>query len=234
MSLAPGFEMSPFICSGQRWSEMGQHMLQMLLHHTFDGVLVVDERARVVVFNPAAEKMTGLSAGRVLGRSIQTLGEFCVLLRRVYGNGRPHNGEICLPEPPAMVVNRLPVAQEELKNYAWPGNVRELEGFVERYVALGEEDTDRLTTFRSLLQKLQLRQLGAVVPDQQVLVLQLGKMEEMERQIIEQAMGIVRGGKGELARLLGLSRTTLWKKLKKYRLDGSVVLGRESKPALEG
>lgn len=481
MSLAPGFEISPFICSGQRWGEMSQHMLQVLLHHAFDGVLVVDDWARVVVFNPAAEKMTGLSAGRVLGRSIQTLGEFCALLRRVYGNGRPQNGEICLPEPPAVVVNRLPVALEdgrsgllvifqllesnsrqaerngelrrqgltarfsfsdivgesavlaeavrqarkytrsdaallitgesgtgkelfaqsihnesgrrsgpfvaincaalpenlleselfgyeegaftgakkggkrglfvlasggtifldevgdlspalqarllrvlqqkevlpvggqrvipvdvrvisatnrhlagavergefrmdlyyrlnvlhldipplrrrledvpllfkhffrritgaegvpewpvpdrvldELKNYAWPGNVRELEGFVERYVALGEEDMDRLTTFRSLLQKLQLRQLGAAVSDQQVLVLQLGSMEEMERQIIEQAMGLVRGGKGELARLLGLSRTTLWKKLKKYRLDSNVSLGRASKPAMEG
>jgi len=41
-------------------------------------------------------------------------------------------------------------------------------------------------------------------------------IEEMERQIIEQAMELVGGSKGELARVLGLSRTTLWKKLKKF------------------
>ncbi|MBF7082712.1 sigma 54-interacting transcriptional regulator [Desulfallas sp. Bu1-1] len=106
---------------------------------------------------------------------------------------------------------------EELKSYLWPGNVRELEGFVERYVALGEEDTANFTTFRSLLQKMkQNHHAEASIHDKQVLVLKLGNMEEMERQIIEQAMELVGGGKGELARVLGLSRTTLWKKLKKF------------------
>ncbi len=107
---------------------------------------------------------------------------------------------------------------EELKTYPWPGNVRELEGFVERYVALGEEDNVNFTTFRNLLHKLkQKHQAGELLRDRQVLLLKLGSMEEMERQIIEQAVKIVGGGKAELARVLGVSRTTLWKKLKKYR-----------------
>lgn len=106
---------------------------------------------------------------------------------------------------------------EGLKNYLWPGNVRELEGFVERYVALGEEDNVNFTTFRSLLQKMrQNHHVEASIHDQQVLIVKLGNMEEMERQIIEQAIEMVGGGKGELARVLGLSRTTLWKKLKKF------------------
>ncbi|MFZ5590716.1 MAG: sigma-54 interaction domain-containing protein [Bacillota bacterium] len=447
---------------------MSHHLLPVLLNNVFDGVLVVDERARVVVFNPAAEKITGLLAGRVLGRSIQSLGEFSALVKRIYGDGRPLTGELFLPEVPALTVKRVPVALgdgrtgllitfqlaersnkpeqknpdlrrrgltarysfndivgesavmaeticqarkytrsdaailitgesgtgkelfaqsihnesgrrhgpfvavncaalpeslleselfgyeegaftgakkggkrglfvlasggsifldeigdlspalqarllrvlqqkevlpvggqrvipvdvrvisatnrnlseavergefrmdlyyrlnvlhlhipslrqrledlpllfkhffqrlteaegiagwpvpdrvlDELKNYPWPGNVRELEGFVERYVALGEEEPRKFTTFRGLLQKLQQKRRGAAAADQQVLVLQLGRMEEMERQIIEQVMEMVGGGKGELARLLGYSRTTLWKKLKKYGCGGA-------------
>lgn len=105
---------------------------------------------------------------------------------------------------------------EELKGYLWPGNIRELEGFVERYIALGEEDTVNHVTFRSLLKKMkQNNQVEKSLHNNQVLLVKLGEMEDMEHQIIEQAMEMVGGSKGELAKMLGLSRTTLWKKLKK-------------------
>ncbi|WP_027364261.1 sigma-54-dependent Fis family transcriptional regulator [Desulfotruncus alcoholivorax] len=106
---------------------------------------------------------------------------------------------------------------EDLKTYLWPGNVRELEGFVERYVALGEDDEKGVTTFRKLLKKMKQNRHGESFPcdSGQVLMVKLSSMEDMERQVIEQAADIVEGGKGELAKILGLSRTTLWKKLKK-------------------
>ena len=105
----------------------------------------------------------------------------------------------------------------KLKTYMWPGNVRELEGFVERYVALGEEDTTNLTTFKNLLTKLKssFQAECAGFKDKQILMVKLASMEEMERQIIEQASEMIEGSKGEVADALGLSRTTLWKKLKK-------------------
>ncbi len=105
----------------------------------------------------------------------------------------------------------------KLKTYMWPGNVRELEGFVERYAALGEEDTINLTTFKKLLKKLKssFQTEAAGFKDKQILMVKLASMEEMERQIIEQASEMIEGSKGEVAEALGLSRTTLWKKLKK-------------------
>lgn len=110
---------------------------------------------------------------------------------------------------------------DKLKEHLWPGNVRELEGFVERYAALGEEDVVNHTTFRHLLAKLWRNEpTDRLSAGSQVLMLKLGHMEEMERQIIEQAISMVNGGKTELARVLGLSRTTLWKKLKKIDKTG--------------
>ncbi|WP_092468015.1 sigma 54-interacting transcriptional regulator [Desulfotruncus arcticus] len=110
---------------------------------------------------------------------------------------------------------------EEQKSYLWPGNIRELEGFVERYVALGEEDATTCKTLRSLLNKLKKNMPGeSSLYDKHMLVIKLGSMEDMERQIIEQAAEVVEGGKGELAKVLGLSRTTLWKKLKKVDMTG--------------
>lgn len=111
---------------------------------------------------------------------------------------------------------------EELKKYSWPGNVRELEGFVERYVALGEEDVSRHTTFYRLLEKLVRQEWGSFtgaaqhgrLPQAGILTVRLGSLEEMEKQLLQQASKLFQGSKNEMARMLGISRTTLWKKLK--------------------
>lgn len=109
---------------------------------------------------------------------------------------------------------------EALKRYLWPGNVRELEGFVERYVALGEEDTRNHTTFYRLLEKLVNNETYREVKgnngfyNSDLLTIRLGKLVDMEKQILVQASKLFQGSKGEMARVLGISRTTLWKKLK--------------------
>lgn len=109
---------------------------------------------------------------------------------------------------------------EALKKYLWPGNVRELEGFAERYIALDEEDTSIHLTFYSLLNKL----IAGANPtlarnNSNQLIIELGNMLEMEKQIFIQASRLIRGNKGEMAKILGISRTTLWKKLKELGLD---------------
>ncbi len=103
---------------------------------------------------------------------------------------------------------------ENLKKYMWPGNIRELEGFVERYVALGEENTRTHATFHGLLNKLIGYEVPVKKPNGDHIVIELGNMMDMERQILAQVSGMITGGKGEMARVLGVSRTTLWKKLK--------------------
>lgn len=109
---------------------------------------------------------------------------------------------------------------EELKNYMWPGNVRELDGFVERYVALGEENIRTHSTFYGLLKKL----TDGVTPsgisaNSKILTIELGNMLDMEKQIFTQASRLIRGSKSEMAQVLGISRTTLWKKLKELDID---------------
>jgi len=104
---------------------------------------------------------------------------------------------------------------EALKKYMWPGNVRELESFAERYVALGEENTNTHTVFHSMLDKLNVRSLSARKNSGiNQMTIELGNMMDMEKQILLQASKLIRGNKGDMAKILGISRSTLWKKLK--------------------
>lgn len=108
---------------------------------------------------------------------------------------------------------------EELKNYMWPGNVRELEGFAERYVALGEENTKTHLTFYTLLNKLTGGPLSGARIKGTRLSIELGNMLDMEKQIFIQASKLIQGSRGEMARTLGISRTTLWKRLKELGVN---------------
>jgi len=109
---------------------------------------------------------------------------------------------------------------EALKQYMWPGNVRELEAFVERYVALGEDNTRTHVVFHSLLDKLTV---GALMVRKKSGVnqmsIELSNMMDMEKQILLQASKLIRGNKGDIAKILGISRSTLWKKLKDLGLE---------------
>jgi len=107
-----------------------------------------------------------------------------------------------------------------LKKHAWPGNVRELEAFVERYVALGEENTVTHTVFHSLLDKLNTGDLSLKKKSGiNQMIIELDNMIEMEKQILVQASKLIRGNKGDVAKILGISRSTLWKKLKELGLE---------------
>ncbi len=102
---------------------------------------------------------------------------------------------------------------DRMKRYPWPGNVRELENFAERYCAVGEDDIENLTTLKGLIDRL----FGEEGPDgagRHKIVVELGTFDQIESQIIEQLAGLFPNSKGDLARILGISRTTLWRKLK--------------------
>ena len=105
-----------------------------------------------------------------------------------------------------------PDAQSVLLAYDYPGNVRELENAVERAVAL----SDGKTIFAADLppQMLQPRLLPqrSETPDSR----DNWPLQKVERDHIERVLRKQEGNMVKTAQVLGISRTTLWRKLKQY------------------
>lgn len=106
-----------------------------------------------------------------------------------------------------------------LSEYDWPGNVHELENFMEKYVILseGSRDKDNFRLMEELVDELyRFREdPGAALEEHKnYLTVQVGTLEEMEQEIIEKLYRQTDLDKKSLANRLGISRTTLWKKLK--------------------
>src|SRR5256714_1189852 len=99
-------------------------------------------------------------------------------------------------------------AMRRLIAYDWPGNVRELENAVERAVALGSGPILHVADLPSNLQYPTTER----IPEKD----ELTTLEEMERRFILRALRETNGVKLAAARLLGIGKTTLYRKLKQY------------------
>ncbi len=102
-----------------------------------------------------------------------------------------------------------PQAMDILTRYDYPGNVRELENIVQRAVALAEGDTIQVEDLPPDLQELEFASLEGE---------RLPTLEEVERQHIARVLAKTGYRKGLAGKILGLPRTTLWRKMKKYGL----------------
>jgi two-component system, NtrC family, response regulator AtoC len=102
-------------------------------------------------------------------------------------------------------------AAEKLLAYGWPGNVRELQNVIERAVALTRYA--QLTT-EDLPEKVlhPTTATSAAEADESVLV----PMEDIERQHILRVLRAVGGHRTQAAKILGLDRKTLYRKLEGY------------------
>ena len=99
-------------------------------------------------------------------------------------------------------------AMARLIAYDWPGNVRELENAIERAVALGSGPILHVGDLPSNLQYSS----GERLPQSDELL----PLEELERRAILRALREAGGDKLAAARLLGIGKTTLYRKLKQY------------------
>jgi len=106
-------------------------------------------------------------------------------------------------------VTVTPPAMAMLQSYHWPGNVRELENVLERAVYMVEGDELKV---EHLPQELCMANIGG--PGERVVTL-----EEAERQAIIRAGRATQGNVTAMARLLGIGRTTLWRKMKASRMS---------------
>jgi DNA-binding NtrC family response regulator len=106
-----------------------------------------------------------------------------------------------------------------LLNYDWPGNVRELENSLERACALSSANEIQLRDLPTQIYGPPLALLGVSQPAVNGIV----PMAELERQTILNALTQVNGDKMLAARLLGIGKTTLYRKLKEYESQSWAV-----------
>jgi DNA-binding NtrC family response regulator len=106
-----------------------------------------------------------------------------------------------------------PAALALLSQYSWPGNVRELENTIERAVAMAEDDTVRVTDLPPHINQLTIetyRHASDGIPT----------LEEMEKRYILWMLEKFDGNKTRAATAMGIDRVSLWRKLKRYDLEG--------------
>lgn len=109
---------------------------------------------------------------------------------------------------------------ESLMSYHWPGNIRELENLIEKYVILYDEQTEQLALLDELFGELFHKYFNKGLDDDpDTIKVPVGTLEEMELEIIKSLTKNVNADREALARKLGISRTTLWKKLKQIALE---------------
>jgi DNA-binding NtrC family response regulator len=107
-----------------------------------------------------------------------------------------------------------PAAAELLLNYDWPGNVRELENCMERAVALCRLDW---VTVADLPDKIRNHKPERVVITNEESE-ELLTLEELERRYINRVLRAMAGNKSQAAKILGLDRRTLYRRLDKHGL----------------
>lgn len=95
--------------------------------------------------------------------------------------------------------------------YDWPGNVRELENAIERAVALGSGPIVHVADLPSNLQYPGIERL----PEKDEIL----PLEELERRAILRTLRETGGDKLSAARMLGIGKTTLYRKLKQYNME---------------
>jgi DNA-binding NtrC family response regulator len=107
------------------------------------------------------------------------------------------------------VTSLSPAAMQALLKYPWPGNVRELEHVIERAVALATHSVLSLDDLSPEIREKPVHH-GAVSPDLP------GTLSHIQRERVLAVLASTRGNKERTARLLGISRRTLYRFLERY------------------
>jgi transcriptional regulator with PAS, ATPase and Fis domain len=119
--------------------------------------------------------------------------------------------------------------------YDWPGNVRELENSMQHMIAINSGPLLHIPDLPSAIlnyttaHKAQFRTLSVSVqqgapssnatPDQQFSGQHIIPLTEVERRAILEALRYTKGDRATAAMMLGIGRTTLYRKLKEYQLE---------------
>ena len=102
-----------------------------------------------------------------------------------------------------------------LMDYDWPGNVRELENSMERAVALCRLDEITVDDLPAKVQEHQSSKIVITTESPGELI----TLDEMERRYVRQVLNAVGGNKTHAARILGIDRRSLYRRLEEPRHD---------------
>lgn len=102
-----------------------------------------------------------------------------------------------------------------LQNYDYPGNVRELESIIAHAVILSDDDTIRVEDLPDQVRYGQGRRLALPHYAQD----DIPTLQEMEKRLIQTALERLNGNQSEAAKRMGISRSTLWRKMKEYGIS---------------
>ncbi|MBC2851982.1 MULTISPECIES: sigma-54 dependent transcriptional regulator [unclassified Cetobacterium] len=114
-------------------------------------------------------------------------------------------------------------AMKYLMEYSYPGNIRELKNMIERMVILC---TDRSIDVEDLPLEIKMKSdtvenktVIGVGPLKNILEQEIYALDDVEKVVIAMALQKTRWNKQETSKLLGIGRTTLYEKIRKYGLD---------------
>jgi len=106
-----------------------------------------------------------------------------------------------------------PAALKILSQYPWTGNVRELENVIQESIALGSSEWIRqidLSENIRLSERMSHASTSSVKP-----------LKDIEREAIIEALNLTSGNRKDAAKLLGIGKTTLYEKIKRYGIKGT-------------
>jgi len=119
-----------------------------------------------------------------------------------------------------------PEAAEQLLRHDWPGNVRELMNAVERAVALSRGELIQVADLPERVRDAEQARIDIAASNAEDLV----TLEEVERRYIARALAATGGNKTQAARILGVDRKTLFRKLKQQEDGGEAAAADEGQP----
>jgi two-component system response regulator AtoC len=111
-------------------------------------------------------------------------------------------------------------AMKCMLQYDWPGNVRELENCIERAVALGSQEMIDVADLPPAVRAGQEQEsVAGPMAVREAASAANTDLEELERDTIQRVFEQVQGDKARARKMLGISRATLYRKLKRYNID---------------
>jgi transcriptional regulator with PAS, ATPase and Fis domain len=128
----------------------------------------------------------------------------------------------CCHELGLKPVKLSPAAKQKINNYAWPGNVRQLKNALHHAVILAQNGIIELEDLPDYILSDEIPQNQAIAPKQAKILPtknEVISMDQLEKEAIQKALARAKYNVPKAASMLGVSKSTMYRKLKKYNIE---------------